>query len=207
MANRTQNTICQTNKNLRVVQGTSDETRFWEDKIKKCEKKFQVWRMRNRTFKGKAHILKSLVIGVIMYPAKLKCMPKPVTKKLEKLMWSFLWSNNPERVKRVVCIRNKDEGGLGMPDIQSIVDTGRIKLLCRIVKCDTSMVDSGALGITWYAWFRLDQTTIRVNVSTAEYKITITSLDQGGSYSCIAGGSEQSAPGFIKITTGKEKSC
>ena len=48
-------------------------------------------------------------------------------------MWSFLWNNKPERVKRVVCIRNKDEGGLGMPDIQSIVDTGRIKLLCRIV--------------------------------------------------------------------------
>ena len=111
----------------------SDEKSYWKEKLEKCEKHLKTWKQRNLTYRGKVHIIQSLIIGTILYPARFKCVPKQVRLELEKMMWRFLWEGKPERVKRMACIRARVDGGLSMPHLESVINSNRVMILIRIL--------------------------------------------------------------------------
>ncbi len=121
-------------KALGVIQGNGDERKYWNEKLQQCENKVKAWRMRNLTYKGKVQLIQSLIMGTMRYPLSLKTVPKDIKIKMEKLMWNFVWDAKTELVKRTACIRRREFGGLGVPDLNSIIDSSRIKMLGRIVE-------------------------------------------------------------------------
>ena len=121
-------------KALGVTQseGTVDEL-YWEGKLEKMKKKVMKWENRNLTFRGKVHIVKSEILSTILYAIRLKTIPVKCKKKVDKIIWNFLWSGSVERVSRETCKRGLQQGGLGMPDIDKMVQVCRIKMLDRIL--------------------------------------------------------------------------
>ena len=128
-------TIVPQNEYLRNVQWTTDPVKYlgiyvgkdkrkqekmnWDNKLIKIQSIMNMWKMRNLTLYGKIVIIKSLVISQIVYAATVIHVPEMLARKLEKMIYTFIWGAKREKIKRTVCINSAEEGGLNMIDLQS----------------------------------------------------------------------------------------
>ena len=128
-------TMSPQNECLRNVQWTTDPVKYlgiyvgkdkrkqekinWDNKLIKIQSIMNMWKMRNLTVYGKIVIIKSLVISQIVYAATVIHVPEMLARKLEKMIYTFLWGSKREKIKRTVCINSAEEGGLNMIDLQS----------------------------------------------------------------------------------------
>ena len=60
-----------------------------------------------------------------------------MVKRIDKLVYAFLW-NGSEKIKRKVMVNSREEGGLGVPDIESICNTAMIKWVYRYLHAEDS---------------------------------------------------------------------
>ena len=87
----------------------------WRDKIEQIENHLKQWRCRNLTYFGKVTVLKSLVLSNITYVMSVFPTIESVNKKINQLIFNFLW-NGRDRVKRKTVIGHTESGGINMPD-------------------------------------------------------------------------------------------
>ena len=67
---------------------------------------------------GKITVIKSLLIPKFTYLLQAIAIPNNIVKQINSMLYSFLWGNNKEKIKRTTLIGNKLEGGLKLPDIE-----------------------------------------------------------------------------------------
>ena len=91
----------------------------WSVKIEKIRNITALWKKRNLTFYGKTIIIKMLLISQFIYIGTCYIMPPKYVKDLNKIIYSFLWNSNREKVKRAIVINPPLQGGLGMIDINA----------------------------------------------------------------------------------------
>ena len=115
-------------KNVKEV-----EKMNWEGKIGKVTRILNSWKMRNLTYYGKVTILKVLVTSQIIYLATAVPVPCDVVKKINKLMYSFLWGSRKEYVKRNVCINKVTNGGLDMVDLKARINSLQLSWLKKFM--------------------------------------------------------------------------
>ena len=75
-------------------------------KIRKMKTKLNLWQTRNLTLFGKSGsvLAKTLGVSQLIYPASLMTVPDAVTRVAQSLLFSFLWKNKKDEIKRnVVC--------------------------------------------------------------------------------------------------------
>ena len=88
------------------------DTLNWNDEIDKIANILNIWKMRNLTYYGKVVIVKILAVSQIVYRATALSIPNCVIKRLNKLIYQFIWNSKKEKVKRNVCINSIIDGGL-----------------------------------------------------------------------------------------------
>ena len=116
-------------KNVKEVEAMN-----WEGKIDRVTRILNVWKMRNLTYYGKVTIIKVLVASQITYMATAVSVPTYVVKKINKLVYTFLWGSRKENVKRNVCINQVSKGGLNMVDLNAKINSLRLSWLCKFLK-------------------------------------------------------------------------
>ena len=90
-----------------------------EKKLTEMIRELNHWDKRNLTPFGKITVIKSLVLSKIVHI--LTALPSPSKKlinELNKIFYSFLWNDKPDKIKRSVMKLKFKEGGLGMVDIE-----------------------------------------------------------------------------------------
>ena len=113
----------------------NDKVKFWK-KLASIEKTLQTWSSRRLSLKGKASIIKTLVIPKIVYALSLIFCPTKILEKLDKILFSFLWDNKTPKIKRESIIANYCDGGLKMTDLFLVHESAKIRFLKRILKSD-----------------------------------------------------------------------
>ena len=91
------------------------------------------WRRRNLTLIGKITVVKALLISKIVHV--LSVLPNPSkqdTRKLNGLLFNFIWNNGPDKVKRSVLVQDYINGGLKMIDIHSFLLSLKASWLKRL---------------------------------------------------------------------------
>ena len=71
-------------------------------KIQKMETKLNVWLSRDLTLMGRTLLVKALGISKIVYSASMLCVPEEVIKRVQEKLFSFLWRNKKDKIKRTV---------------------------------------------------------------------------------------------------------
>ena len=99
----------------------------WGDKLKSCENIIKVWLKHNLTFFGKIKIIKTFIMSKFVYLAQSIAQPKDFIKKIDSLIFNFLWHGKREKIKRTTLIGQKENGGIEMCDTQSFFDSLKIK--------------------------------------------------------------------------------
>ncbi|WAR29438.1 LIN1-like protein, partial [Mya arenaria] len=79
----------------------------WDSKVDKCKEIVQGWSKRKLTFYGKIQIIKTLLIPKFTYALHALVVPNHVIKLLNKIIFSFLWDNKNEKIKRRTLIAAK----------------------------------------------------------------------------------------------------
>ena len=69
-------------------------------KIQTMETKLNVWLSRDLTLMGRTLLVKALGISKIVYSASLLCVPEEVIKRVQEKLFSFLWRNKKDKIKR-----------------------------------------------------------------------------------------------------------
>ena len=89
----------------------------WGKKLKEIEDLTLQWRKRKLTLQGKITVINDLHIPKMVYPMTVLYTPPEVTKRIESIIYTFLWEKC-HRVKKTI-VNNCINGGLNMIDIQS----------------------------------------------------------------------------------------
>ena len=92
---------------------------YFETVEKSLREYLKDWNWRGLTLLGKIQVIKSFAIPKILYRASLISAKKDFIKKINNLLFSFIWKGK-DKVKRAALINKVEKGGLKMPDIESI---------------------------------------------------------------------------------------
>ena len=110
----------------------------WDDKIDKVEQILDKWRDRELSLFGRIQIIKTFAVSQFVLPASLLVVPSNITKKIESMLYDFLWRSK-DKVKRAKVIQEIKHGGLNMVDIKSLFMSFKAVWITRLLNSDPTI--------------------------------------------------------------------
>ena len=86
----------------------------WQPKINKFEKCINLWKSRSLSLIGKAMIINIIGLSKFFYLARILLLPDWVVRRVNQIIWPFLWGSRLETVARNTCFCRVEEVGLGL---------------------------------------------------------------------------------------------
>ena len=105
-----------------------------EKKLVDMQREINAWSKRDITPFGKVTIIKSLIISKIVHI--LIALPSPSTvliKKINKMLFEFLWDGKPDKIKRSTAKLKFEKGGLGMIDVELFDKSLKLTWLRKLI--------------------------------------------------------------------------
>ena len=110
-----------------------------EPKIIEFEKCLMQWRHRKLSLMGKIVVIKSYALPKLIYPlTSLPNPPNETIKRIEKMMYNFIWDGKPDKIKREILTSDYDKGGLRMIDIEKFIWSLKISWVKRILQTESN---------------------------------------------------------------------
>jgi len=105
----------------------------WDKKIETLEKCLKAWNRRDLSLLGRILIVKTFGVSKLVYLSSTCVCPDLVIKKINKLIFQFVWNGKPDKVRRDTMIASKSNGGLDMVDFRLKDKSFKVKMLQRIL--------------------------------------------------------------------------
>ena len=119
------------------VHFTYDHYLFYKMNFQTIEKSLREslkgWSWRGLTLLGRIQVIKSFAIPKILYRASLISTKKDFIKNINNLLYSFVWKGK-DKVKRNALINSLEQGGLKMPDIESMIKAQRVLCIKKFIE-------------------------------------------------------------------------
>ena len=112
----------------------NDKGDFWDKRIKKLETKLNIWRLRNLSFEGKALIIRSLGVSQITNAIETLIISEDRIKRVNDILFDFLWSGKNYKMKREICFLPRELGGLNVVNIRALIKVKRVQWIIRCLK-------------------------------------------------------------------------
>ena len=104
----------------------------YNERLKNMNTLTNIWQCRNLSLKGKITILRTLILPQIQFLFSMIPTPDAILKKLDKMLFNFLWSNKPAKIKRNTIIGPIELGGLGMIDVYAVHTAAKCSWIRRL---------------------------------------------------------------------------
>ena len=105
----------------------------------KCEMK--KWQTRKLSPFGRISILKTLIIPKFIHLFTTLTIPDKILSEIRTLLFKFIWSNKPDKVKRDIVCTNYMKGGLNMIEINDFVKSLKVNWMKRLFQSDCQWVE------------------------------------------------------------------
>ena len=105
----------------------------WGPRVSKLEATLNSWRARTLTFRGRSLIVNVLGLSLFWYLASVTYIPNTVIKKINSLIFPFVWGKKREWLSRDTASQPLDRGGLGVVDITKKVSAFRVLWVKRFL--------------------------------------------------------------------------
>ena len=90
-------------------------------KIRKMSTKLNLWLAHELTLYGKSLLAKTLGASQLIYAASMICVPDTVINNVQGHLFSFLWNNRKDKIKRKVMYQPLSEGGINFINFRIMV--------------------------------------------------------------------------------------
>jgi hypothetical protein len=104
----------------------------FKDKLLKMKSIINMWRGRNLTMIGRAQIIKTFIISQLLFVSSALDVPDDIIKEVDNMIFQFIWNGKKAKIRRSILKKNIAEGGLKIPDFETMVNTSRIKWVSRL---------------------------------------------------------------------------
>ena len=106
-------------------------------KLSRLKNILNLWSTRNLTPIGRNTIVKTFGLSQLVYLfLVLPNPPNSFITELNRIIFNFIWSNNPDKVKRSSIINPVNQGGLKVIHIESFISSLKCTWISRY--CDSS---------------------------------------------------------------------
>ena len=102
-------------------------------KIRKLQTKLDMWRSRDLTLFGKVLIIKSLGLSQLIYSASILNVPEDIASTVKTKLFSFLWKNKRDKIKRTGLYQDLGRGGIRMVDIDIMIKALKLAWIPRLL--------------------------------------------------------------------------
>ena len=102
-------------------------------KIRKLQTKLDMWRSRDLTLFGKVLIIKSLGLSQLIYSASILNVPEDIASTVKTKLFSFLWKNKRDKIKRTGLYQDLGRGGIRMVDIDIMFKALKLAWIPRLL--------------------------------------------------------------------------
>ena len=105
-----------------------------DTKLNKIESLYKVWSKRSLSLYGKIIIIKTFGMSQLVYSlSNLPSPPSEFLKQIERVNFSFVWDDKPDKIKRDVLYKPYEEGGLKMVNIQLFNESLKLAWIKRLL--------------------------------------------------------------------------
>ena len=106
----------------------------YSSKLMKALENLNLWKARDLTIYGRVTLIKSTIMSQFVYLIVPLIRPQQSTcKKIERLVFNYLWEGKPDKIKRDTAVQKKKDGGLDMIHPINFIDSLKLKLINRIL--------------------------------------------------------------------------
>ena len=105
-----------------------------EKKLGQMQGEINNWSKRDLTPFGKVTVIKTLIISKIVH--LLIALPSPsskIVKKINTMLYDFLWDGKPDKIKRTIANKKLEMGGIDMIDIELFDKALKMTWIRRLV--------------------------------------------------------------------------
>ena len=88
--------------------------------------KLNLWLSRDLTLYGKSLLAKALGVSQLIYIASMLSIPETLIKSVQTQLFSFLWNNKKDKIKRLVMYQPLANGGINFINSQRLTWISRI---------------------------------------------------------------------------------
>ena len=110
-----------------------NDKKNFDDKVEEIERILSKWGKRDLSLFGRIQIIKTFAVSKIVLSASTQCVPDYIVKRLEGILFKFLWQSK-DKVKRVRMIQNLESGGLNMINIKAFCHSLSANWIIRILE-------------------------------------------------------------------------
>jgi hypothetical protein len=104
----------------------------FKEKICKIENLAKQWCLRNLTLKGKVTVVNTLFISQLLYLGSCMYTPKWVLARYKEIVTKFIWNNKPPKVKYTTMIKQVEDGGLNLHDLECKIKSMKINWIKKL---------------------------------------------------------------------------
>ncbi|PIK43792.1 reverse transcriptase [Apostichopus japonicus] len=91
----------------------------WNERAEVFQSRLETFSTRWLSILGKVTVINRFVSPILWYPGAVYPIPRRVLVRLERAIFSFIWSGGTELVKRAVLYQKLEKGGLGVVHLGS----------------------------------------------------------------------------------------
>ena len=101
------------------------------NRIRKMKTKLHLWLSSDSTLYGRS------LLAQLVYTASMLTVPSLVIKNVQTELFSFLWKNKKDKIKRTVMYQLLAEGGLNFVNFSAVVKSLRLAWISRLLSNTT----------------------------------------------------------------------
>ena len=118
-----------------VLSGSEESDKItWNKVVKKLDKCANLYSGRDLSFRGRSVIMQAVLCSSIWYTGSLILMPESIKKKVNKIMFTFLWNSQHKALKRETLYNTFKNGGLNITNVKIKLDAFLVKQIVQLIK-------------------------------------------------------------------------
>jgi len=102
-----------------------------DQKIDHMKAKLDIWRARSLSLLSNCLIVKCLGISQLIYTASMLTIPNTYIPTIKSAIFSFIWNNKQDKIKRDVMYQDYSKGGLRAPNIEILFTSLNLAWISR----------------------------------------------------------------------------
>ena len=112
---------------------------IWEKITENITKRIHIWSRVRLSLKGRRIIINQVLLSKLWYIGQIYTIPKHIKKQIEKRIYDFLWEEKKIRPPRHLIQLPIWKGGLGILDIDTQLNSLKIKCIQRLLHPATAL--------------------------------------------------------------------
>ena len=105
----------------------------FKERLNSMQKLINIWNSRSLSLRGKIMIIRALILPQIQFLFSMIETPEHILKKIDEMLFKYLWNNKPSKIKRQTIIAPTEEGGLNMVDVYEVNNAAKYSWIKRLV--------------------------------------------------------------------------